>query len=76
VEHPFGTIKYWMGQIPLLLRGKEKVQVEIDLYATCYNLKRLMNIEPIDKLMRKIADWGKTNLIKVDFGKKMLLLAA
>jgi hypothetical protein len=35
-----------------------------------------MNIEPIDKLMRKIADWGKTNLIKVDFGKKMLLLAA
>lgn len=76
VEHPFGTIKYWMGQIPLLLRGKEEVQVEIDLYATCYNLKRLMNIEPIDKLMRKIADWGKTNLIKVDFGKKMLLLAA
>jgi len=23
VEHVFGTIKYWMGQIPLKLRGKE-----------------------------------------------------
>jgi hypothetical protein len=21
-EHPFGTLKYWMGQIPLLVRGK------------------------------------------------------
>ncbi len=58
VEHPFGTIKYWMGKIPLFLRGKEKVQSEIDLYATCYNLKRLMNIEPMDKLMRIIVNCG------------------
>ena len=57
VEHPFGTIKYWMGQIPLLLRGKEKVQVEIDLYSTCYNLKRLINLEPIDVLLFKIQNW-------------------
>ena len=34
VEHPFGTLKYWMGKIPLLLRGKEKVSAEINLYAT------------------------------------------
>ena len=58
VEHPFGTIKYWMGQIPLLLRGKQKVQVEIDLYSTCYNLKRLMNIESMDLLLLKIQNWG------------------
>lgn len=58
VEHPFGTIKRLMGKIPLLLRGKEKVQVELDLYATCYNLKRLMNIEPMDKLMRIIVNCG------------------
>lgn len=57
VEHPFGTIKYWMGQIPLLLRGKEKVQVEIDLYSTCYNLKRLINLEPMDVLLLKIQNW-------------------
>lgn len=57
VEHPFGTIKYWMGQIPLLLRGKEKVQVEIDLYSTCYNLKRLINLESMDVLLLKIQNW-------------------
>ena len=39
-EHPFGTIKYWMGQIPLKVRGKEKVQAETNLYALCYNSRR------------------------------------
>jgi transposase len=57
VEHPFGTIKYWMGQIPLLLRGKQKVQVEIDLYSTCYNLKRLINLESMEVLLLKIQNW-------------------
>jgi transposase len=43
-EHPFGTIKYHMGQIPLLLRSKKKVQIEMNLYAIGYNLKRYFNI--------------------------------
>lgn len=57
VEHPFGTIKYWMGQIPILLRGKEKVQAEVDLYTTCYNLKRLTNIETMQLLLQKVQNW-------------------
>lgn len=59
VEHPFGTIKYWMGKIPILLRGKIKVQTEIDIYTTCYNLKRLLNIENNIILMNLIRnhDW-------------------
>lgn len=57
VEHPFGTIKYWMGQIPILLRGKEKVQAEIDLYATCYNIKRMLNIEDMHILLSKLQNW-------------------
>lgn len=44
-EHPFGTMKYAMGQIPLLLRGKKKVQTEMNLYAIGYNLKRYFNIQ-------------------------------
>lgn len=44
-EHPFGTIKYLMGQIPILLRGINKVQVEMDLYTIAYNLKRLLHVE-------------------------------
>jgi len=54
VEHPFGTIKYLMGKIPLLLRGLKKVSTEIDIYTTVYNLKRLVNIEAFDSLIMKI----------------------
>ncbi|MDI6810000.1 MAG: IS1182 family transposase [Candidatus Eisenbacteria bacterium] len=43
VEHPFGTIKLWGGKLPLLLRGVPKVTIEINLYATTYNLRRLFN---------------------------------
>lgn len=47
-EHPFGTMKYYMGQIPLLLRGKRKVQTEMNLYAIGYNLKRYFNIMALE----------------------------
>ena len=45
VEHPFGTMKYSMGQIPLLLRGSAKVQTEMNLYGIGYNLKRYFNLK-------------------------------
>ena len=57
VEHPYATMKYLMGQIPILLRGKEKVQVEMDLYSTAYNLIRLRNTEIMPILLAKLADW-------------------
>lgn len=57
VEHPFGTMKYYMGQIPILLRGKEKVQTEMNLYATAYNLIRLKKIDTVAVLMEKLACW-------------------
>ena len=57
IEHPLGTMKYYMGQIPILLRGKEKVQVEMDLYSTGYNLIRLKNIEIMSLLFEKLAQW-------------------
>jgi len=57
VEHVFGTLRYWMGQIPLKLRGLDKVQTEINLYATGYNLKRWFGLAPFDKLMAEITSW-------------------
>jgi transposase len=59
VEHPFGTIKYWMGKIPLLLRGKEKVATEINIYTTVYNFRRLLSIESFHEIMDIIEkyDW-------------------
>jgi hypothetical protein len=58
VEHPFGTMKYYMGQIPILLRSKAKVQIEIDLYSTAYNLTRIKNITTVPELLQKLAMWN------------------
>jgi hypothetical protein len=47
------------GAIPLLLRGIEKVAIEIDLYVQAYNFKRLLNLFDFNDLMTKVAefDW-------------------
>jgi transposase len=58
VEHPFGTIKLMMGKLCFLLRNKHKIQIEVDLYATAYNLKRLINIENMDNLLRKVSGFN------------------
>jgi len=42
----------------VFLRGKEKVQVEMDLYSTGYNLIRLKNIEIMSSLFKKLAHWS------------------
>jgi len=54
VEHTFGTIKMLMGKMGFQLRSKCKVQIEVDLYATVYNLKRLITIESMDNLINKV----------------------
>jgi transposase len=50
IEHVFGVIKCWMGKIPLLMRGKQKVETEINLYATAYNLRRIISLFGFDKV--------------------------
>jgi transposase len=61
VEHPFGTIRYWMGKIPLLLRGKDKVATEINIYTTAYNVKRLISLKGSAELIEMINryDWAR-----------------
>src|SRR3954462_2880364 len=44
VEHPFGTIKQWMGQGAFLMQGREKVQGEVSFTALAYNMRRALNI--------------------------------
>lgn len=58
VEHPFATIKLWLGRNPLLLRGLEKVQTEIRLVCFSYNLLRIYNIDGFDTLLKKINDFN------------------
>lgn len=58
VEHPFGTIKIWMGKVPLLLRGLKKVITEVNLFTTIYNLKRLIKVEKMDKIIEKVNNFS------------------
>jgi transposase len=44
VEHPFGTIKLWMGYTHFLTKTLPKVRTEMSLHVLAYNLKRVMNI--------------------------------
>ncbi|MHA7846391.1 IS1182 family transposase [Serratia sp. D1N4] len=44
VEHPFGTIKMWMGATHFLMRRFKNVSTEISLHVLAYNLKRMMSI--------------------------------
>jgi hypothetical protein len=41
-EHPFGTIKAWMGATHFRLRTLEKVRTEMSLHVLAYNLKRMI----------------------------------
>lgn len=43
-EHPFGTLKLWLGWTHFLMRGLEKVRGEMDLLMLSYNFKRVLNI--------------------------------
>lgn len=44
VEHPFGTIKAWMGSTHFLMKRLPNVKTEIGLHILAYNLKRVMAI--------------------------------
>ncbi len=54
VEHPFGTIKCWMGATHFLTRGFKNVSTEMNLHVLAYNLKRMMSIHGQDKLIAAI----------------------
>ena len=43
-EHPFGTMKRWLGWDHFLVRGFKKVRGEMALLVNCYNLRRVMTI--------------------------------
>ena len=51
VEHPFGTIKHWGNQGYFLMRTLENVRAEFSLTALTYNLKRVINILGVPKMI-------------------------
>jgi transposase len=52
VEHPFGTLKLWMGATHFLTRTLARVRTEMSLHVLAYNLKRVMQILGIGQMLR------------------------
>lgn len=51
VEHPFGTLKAWMGATHFKTKTLEKVKTEMSLHVLAYNLKRVIAILGAQPLM-------------------------
>ena len=44
VEHPFGTLKAWMGATHFLTKTLPRVSTEMSLHVLAYNMKRVMKL--------------------------------
>ena len=53
VEHPFGTLKQWMGST-FLTKQIENVSTEMSLHVLAYNMKRAINLVGTKKLIDAI----------------------
>lgn len=51
VEHPYGTIKAWMGNTHFKMRRLKNVATEMALHVLAYNLTRVMNIIGVPALI-------------------------
>ncbi|NNE64300.1 MAG: IS1182 family transposase [Gammaproteobacteria bacterium] len=51
VEHPFGTVKHWMGSTHFQMKTINRVSAEMSLHVLGYNLKRVINILGTRQLM-------------------------
>ncbi len=54
VEHPFGSIKQWMGQGAFLMRRLDNVRAEFSLTALAYNLRRAITLVGIPALIAAV----------------------
>jgi hypothetical protein len=54
VEHPFGTIKSWMGSTHFQMKRLKNVRTEMALHVLAYNMKRVMRILGVGGLMEAI----------------------
>jgi len=54
VEHPYGTIKHWMGSTHFLMKRLPNVQAEMSLHVLAYNLRRAINVLGVAKIMEQL----------------------
>jgi hypothetical protein len=51
VEHPFGTLKAWMGATHFLTKTLPRVSTEMSLHVLAYNMKRVMQLLGVGSLI-------------------------
>ena len=51
-EHPFDTIKAWMGATHFQIRRLRNVHTEIALHVLAYNIKRMIELSTSHSLLR------------------------
>jgi len=54
VEHPFGTLKCWMGYTHFQTRTLKHVSTEMSLHVLAYNFKRVLSILGVTTLLNAI----------------------
>jgi transposase len=54
VEHPFGTLKAWMGSTHFRMKRLDKVRTEMSLHVLAYNLKHVLAILGVGPLIQAI----------------------
>jgi len=54
VEHPYGTLKCWMGATHFLTKTLDHVSTEMSLHVLAYNMKRVINLIGTKQLLGAI----------------------
>jgi transposase len=57
VEHPFGTLKFWMGSTHFLMKKLHNVKTEMSLHVLAYNMKRVMKVLGVPGLLQVMQAW-------------------
>lgn len=60
VEHPFGTLKRAMAHGYFLTKGLQQVSGEMSLSVLAYNMKRVLNIMGIERLLETVKTMKKS----------------
>ena len=59
VEHPYATIKAWMGATHFLTKGLERVKAEMSLHVLAYNFRRLMSLLGMQGMLAAIRAYAR-----------------
>ena len=54
-EHPFGTLKAWIGYTHFLTKKLPNVRTEMSLHVLAYNLKRVMRLLTVPAFLEAMA---------------------